>query len=161
MINTKVVLPFWRHVCFTRGNWTLWLVYREHWDSLTFVVSSCPRQTVNFTLSKNIVCHVQQLYISLNLKLQNKWKPILVKIKWLMKHTIWESFFFNSSQFCSWLPSTKFPEVLSFAFGVNQLTRNISFKFCFSMYQLLSVFQSLWTGIWDLLWRKKVITTLP
>ena len=26
MINSRVVLPFWRHVCFTRKNWTLWLV---------------------------------------------------------------------------------------------------------------------------------------
>ena len=36
--------------------------------------------------------------------------------------------------------STKFPEVFSFAFAVKQLTRKISFEFCFSTYQLLSVF---------------------
>ena len=51
------------------------------------------RAKLIFTLSKNIVYHAQQLYISVNLKLQNKWKPILVKIKWLMKHTNWNSFF--------------------------------------------------------------------
>ena len=85
----ETVLFFWSSM-FTRFFLTLWVVYREHWDSLTFAVSICPCQ-VNFTLSKNIVCHVQQLYISVNLKLQNKWKPILVKIKWIMKHTIKES----------------------------------------------------------------------
>ena len=51
------------------------------------------RAKLIFTLSKNIAYHAQQLYISVNLKLQNKWKPILVKIKWLMKHTVWNSFF--------------------------------------------------------------------
>ena len=45
------------------------------------------RTKLIFTLSKNIVYHAQQLYISVNLKHQNKWKPILVKIKWLDHET--------------------------------------------------------------------------
>ena len=54
-----------------------------------------------FTFSKNIVYHAQQLYISVNLKHQNKWKPIWVKIKWLEHETHSLKQFFlkkNSSQ---------------------------------------------------------------
>ena len=39
------------------------------WDSLTIAVSICPCQL--HALSKHIAFHVQQLYISVNLKLQN------------------------------------------------------------------------------------------
>ena len=45
------------------------------------------RAKLIFTLFRNIVYHAQQLYISVNLKHQNKWKPILVKIKWLDHET--------------------------------------------------------------------------
>ena len=154
MINSRVVLPFWRHVFFMHGNWTLWWVYREHWDSLTFAVSFCPCQ-VNFTLSKNIVCHIQQLYISVNLKLQNKRKPILVKIKWLMKHTIWESSVFLKTV-VNFAADFLQQNSRKFAVLCSRLTN--SWEIVPSKYQLLSVFQSL--CIWHLLWGKKVITTV-
>ena len=124
-----------------------WSRYREHWDSLTFAVSICPCQ-VNFTLSKYIVCHIQQLYISVILKLQNKWKPILVKIKWLMKHIEKVLFFKNTVDFLQKTPRsfhvlrlrlTNSRELFSSNFA-SVRTKYYYCSLCFKVYVLILAF---------------------
>ena len=99
----------------------VWHMRIEHCDwSIENIETAWPlrfqfvRAKLIFTLSKNIVYHAQQLYISVNLKHQNKWKPILVKIKWLDHETQFETVFFKKKQqsiIILWLTSFKFNKI--------------------------------------------------
>ena len=60
VINSRIRY-FWKHmtVYFTCDIWTLWLVYREHETAWPLWFQSVRANLI----SKNIACHVQQLYI--------------------------------------------------------------------------------------------------